>query len=153
MKRTLRILFITFAAFAVLAVTGCDDGGNDGGDVPADGTLTIEYTGDGSANGLPIVAAVIGEGNDPMQSQPLGFGGDLIDSGNASFTLTTSDESASWSGTGGTTYDVYIFIDSDGDDEPSTGDLLYKTFDPSVQYTQDGNEVVSVNYSDFNEMQ
>lgn len=53
MKRTISILFITFAVFAVLAITGCDsssDGGttSQGGgldSIPALGDMTI-YDGD-----------------------------------------------------------------------------------------------------------
>ncbi|MFN2395996.1 MAG: hypothetical protein ABR597_09945, partial [Bacteroidales bacterium] len=55
-----------------------------------------------------------------------------------------------WTGTEGVTYDIYIYTDSDDDNNPATGPTVGKMTDPFPQTVSiNGNQSVSIDYNDM----
>ncbi len=56
-----------------------------------------------------------------------------------------------WRGTKDTTYDVYFFIDGNGDGKMWPDDGDYEYTDEPVTYTQNGDKVIETVFDDYKE--
>jgi hypothetical protein len=116
--------------------------------------LSISFIVDGN----DMVALALAEGDQPGGAAPiLGVGVGVTSGGAASAELRVPDSSdnptsTTWIATGGTTYDLYIYLDMDGDRIPSTGDYYHETFMPSVRFTVDGNMTVVTDLSEYTQI-
>jgi hypothetical protein len=118
--------------------------------------VTIE--GASTYNGDEFVIAVFAEGVYPLDEDPLAIGVGTIEAGSATVLAKWlneyGDPEGTFTGEGGVDYDVYMFIDGDGNQEPfQSQDLIYDAngevdFEPYT-YAQQGNVVISTTLSDY----
>ena len=145
------MIFVVTLIIAVgLGVTACNTGGG-----AADGTVTVNLSNAADANGHYLFVYVYAEGETDVNNPAavLATNNVQIADGTASVVLKLDDGSwmptgTDWTGTGGVTYDIYIYTDSDGDSNPDTGPGTAKktvTF-PQV-LTIDGDETVATDYT------
>lgn len=155
--------FGTLAAVAIGAalVAGCNSagagGGGGGSSAAMDGSVTVTFSGF-IVDGNDLVALALAEGDQPGGAAPiLGVGVDVTSGGAASAELRLPDSgdnptSTTWIATAGTTYDLYIYLDMDGDRIPSIGDYYHETFMPSVRFTVDGNMAIATDLSEYTQL-
>lgn len=118
---------------------------------PTSGTLSVGLTGASEYAGKTIYIGVLPRGVDPMANEPLADGSAVISpQGTASMTAQTVPGGGNWIGSGDAEYDVYAFIDMDGNGEangPNNGDLLHSP--APVIYWQYGDAVMPTLASDY----
>ena len=110
------MIFVVTLIIAVgLGVTACNTGGG-----AADGTVTVNLTNADAANGHYLFVYVYAEGETDVNNPAavLATNNVQIADGTASVVLKLDDESwmptgTDWTGTGGVTYDIYIYTDSE----------------------------------------
>ena len=161
------LIFITLTCvLAVMgtALTSCDlfpdsnDGSNDGetsGD-PEPGTLTVNLTNAATANGHDLWAYVYAAGETDFNtaSTVIATNYAQIVSGSATLVLEEDDgnwapNGTEWTGQAGASYDVYIYTDVGGDNDP-IGDIDAKQADPMPIIVEiDGNQIIEVDYFDM----
>ena len=155
-SKCLSALMLPVLCFGLLAfLSGCPQN-TAGPTIPADGTLPISLTAAGAVEGKGTLFAVLDSGADPY-SDPLLAGGDFDivgGTGNATAAVMVSPY-GDWVGTGGHTYDVYLWVDIDGDSAtvqyPESGvDMRLKTYpvtvdiDANISLTYSGTDVETV---------
>jgi hypothetical protein len=92
---------------------------------PDDGTLTGRLTGAGDQNGLNFQVLILPAGAELIEDNLLGVWEDMIVDGTVDVQVREFPESVDpLILVGGELYDVYGFIDLDGDEIPSAGDYL-----------------------------
>jgi hypothetical protein len=108
-----------------------------------DGTLTMGLINAFSVDGKRVVFGVFDAGADPL-SDPLLAGGDFdVTGGSGSGTANeVVAPYGAWIGTGGTSYDVYLWVDMDGDSAtvqyPESGvDMRLTTYPVTVEIDDD----------------
>jgi hypothetical protein len=117
--------------------------------IPAEGTLTIGLTAAGVVEGKRTMFAVFDAGANPYTDTMLATNEFDVVSGTGSSTAAeTLPPYLDWLGTGGNSYDVYLWVDIDGDSAtvqyPESGvDMRLKTFPVTVEI--DGN--ITLTYS------
>jgi hypothetical protein len=170
LRKPVSLFVVVAAVVLVLAVPGCsdllgssggggnnssntDDGTDQNGDdaTSSDGTLTISVTGADAHDGATLLAGVFAHGVAPESgAEPLAYSdSEVIAGGSASAVLYEdgSGTSQAWQGTGGETYDAYVFIDVDDDGEPSYGDYAHNS--QPLTYIQDGDHSIATEFSDY----
>lgn len=149
-RRFMSVVRVLLTAAAVcLLIVACDEAGA-GGD---SGTLQVTVTGGDTTDDV-MFFGVVPAGTEVSDSTVVAFCEDQTFAVDGSTTSTGSviaisdedtDPDTIWYGTGGTTYDVYVFVDlganGGSNNGPNTGDKIYST-----QYTQDGNATISAVY-------
>jgi hypothetical protein len=125
---------------------------------PSNGTLTFTITGETAYNGKLIAGFVVPHGTAPLLASPYNFvayhGLDgvtpsIITSGTASMTFKAMpivSNAASWTGTGGSSYDVYVLIDMTNNG-PSTDDHVSTPW--PIVVAIDGNTTISKTAADY----
>jgi hypothetical protein len=147
-KRSVAVVLLVVASMLFFA--GCENpsssSSSSGGSSGEDGTLTVTATGlDGASDGK-LAFGVSLAGAEAITANMLALASpvDLSDvAGTDTRFAEPRDSNETWIGTGGTTYDVYIFVDLDDSNDPSDGDLLWSEW--PLQYTQDGDKTITVN--------
>ncbi len=139
----------------LLFFTSCSEGGSgSSGSTAEDGTVTVEIL--TSPNGITVTFGLFADGADPQTADFLAAGSGTGTGGTLSVTLEASDGAggttgSAWTGTGGTSYDIYIISDEDSsgtESGPSSGDYYLET-----SVTVDGNTTVTKTYSsDFTQI-
>ncbi len=119
--------------------------------VPTSGTLTLTISGATDYAGKTLYIGVLNPGDDPLTVEPIADGSATIASdGTAEILAVTVPTGGTWSGTGDDEYDVYAFIDMNGNGEsggPDVGDMVY---DPApVTYWQYGDKEMPTEASDY----
>lgn len=117
MKKSLILIFILL--LIIILPFACEDSGDDDDD---DDTTTYAATltlTDATAyNTQPFLVAVFEHLDDPNTDSPVGSGSDTIDSiGTASVSVNLEPGD----------YDVYAFIDENGDQQPTGGEMYWDT--------------------------
>ncbi len=123
------------------------------GDMVEAKTLTISVTGATDYEGATMFARVLPSGGDPGSDQPLAVAEAAVNAAGEAEALALSG-GAAWTGTQGTSYDVYIAIDADGSGttEPNAGDPVYNPDGGDLgplSYTQTGNKRVDTDSGDY----
>ncbi|MBN2322250.1 MAG: hypothetical protein JXQ30_00830 [Spirochaetes bacterium] len=135
-----------------LGVTACNTGGEIGA---VDGTVTVTLSNAGAVDDDTLSVYVYAEGetdvNNPAKLLATNFA--VITDGTASVVLREDDGDwmptvTNWTGTGGTTYDIYIYTDSDGDGELETG-TVYITDPFPGTVTIDGDQTVATDFAEM----
>jgi len=168
MKKTFLFLIVSLAIIAAIAftITSCsmfglssDDDDDDTGEDPVNGSLTVNLT-----NGVQddeFYAYLYPEGtslfeaNDPANLLATNNGVVAAD-GTCSFVLMEDDgnwmpTATTWTGSGGTSYDVYVYTDpnGDGDYDPGTG-TGGKQLDPyPYVITINGDKEMNTDYNNY----
>ena len=158
------IAFILVLAAISTVLTSCDLflDGNDGSngsetsDDPEPGTLTVNLTNAATANGHDLWAYVYADGETDVNTASTVIATNYAEivSGAAAFVLEEDDGSwapngTEWTGEAGASYDVYIYTDVGGDNNP-IGDADAKQTDPMpVLVTIDGDQLIEVDYLDM----
>lgn len=143
------LIAIVLVVGLCLIVAACDEAGA-GGD---SGTLHVTVTGGDTTDDV-MFFGVVPAGTEVSDATVVAFCEDQTFAADGATTTTDSviaisdedtDPDTIWYGTGGTTYDVYVFVDlganGGSNNGPNTGDKIYTT-----QYTQDGNAAISAVY-------
>jgi hypothetical protein len=140
---------------SILIFTGCEESSESSGF--SDGTLTATLT--SGPVGEYLCAYVYPENSDPYVATNLVAVkvGLIPGSGDLSLVLENDDgnwepDGTTWTGSGGTTYDVYIYTDpdTDGDNNPETGPGSPKKTVPwPIKITIDGDMAINTDYADM----
>jgi len=156
---------IGVAVVVVISVlcAACEEAGADDSSSVPGGTLDITVTGGAETTGSNddvMFFGVFPDGEAPAENNALSFCEDHVFQAGTPTTTgavrAISDEDTDpdtiWYGTGGVTYDVYVFVDEDfahsgSSDGPQTGDRMYQ-----FEYTQNGNEARTIDLSAFGTM-
>lgn len=149
MRRIVLLLGVAIIACGMLLV-GCDSSSE------ADGTSTVALTNASAADGDSFVVYVYPSGETDVNNPGtvLATGNTKIASGAATVTVKVDNGSwqptgTDWVGTGGTSYDFYIYTNDPND--PYADPTSYansKMTDPMpVSVTVDGNQTLSVDYA------
>lgn len=151
-KKNWWFLGILVTIGTILLISGCDEAG------ASDGKVTVSLTnhGGGADNYFYTYLYASGE-TDTGESNVLACNFEEIGGDNtASFVLEEEDTSTAdnwvpngiqWIGTGGTSYDLYIYTDAD-DNEPD-GDNEQKTDPFPITITIDGDQTVEIDYTEM----
>lgn len=151
----MRRLYIVLVAICIAALLagGCDStgAGSDGnGDPVQDGTVTVSLSGASAIDGQHLWGWLYAadEWNLDSGEKVLAGGTQPISGGSASFVLKQSDGNwgytdAPWSGTGGSSYDLYIITASEGGEPLETSRI---TADWPEKVTIDGDTSVELSY-------
>ncbi len=133
---------------------------------PHDGKITVSLTGASAADTQGLYAFLFADGETVFDNPALLIATNQIEisGGTASFTLEESDGSTwfgngtEWIGTGGTGYDLYIYIDGnvDGDNDPETNDppatpAPRHAASYPVDLSVDASETLDISYDDMDE--
>lgn len=149
MLRKNRQMWILLVAVIAVALAGCNNPvGSDGGggagtdDDPSNGTLSVSISDAETVNTDELLVRIVehdGDVND--QEDEISQGRSVIEEGNA----TVDDFEGDWEGTGGETYDLYVFLIDDEEDPPYTHE--YEEY-PHV-YAQDGDYILETTLDDY----
>lgn len=145
-----RSITVVLVLLLFLFYFGCENPSSSDSSAAVDGTFTATATGlttdlDGSLGfAIVPVGAELEEAN--VIAIAWSEDGQSAGTDSAIAIKHPDGNGATWTGTGGTQYDVYIFLDKDDSSSPSLGDPHYDTW--PVRYTQNGNKTVSTTYSD-----
>ncbi len=165
---------LVLVGLVFLLTTGCDLLGDD--DDEKDGTLTVSVSGvpsDICANGdtdtlfavFIMIAGASIEEDEWLEEEWVGLVAEEVENGSASGTAFIADQGDTrpdWTGTGGSSYDVYptIYCVTFGEGAPTKGenafylvdaDLVYDKADWSapITYKQDGNKSISTAFEEY----
>ena len=109
------------ALVILLIVMACPDNGV----TYSDGTLTVGLVGYSTGDGHQALFGVYAGGSDPYTDPIIAMGQFTIGDGGGSFQAEDPSNNP-WTGTGGTTYDVYLWVDLNDNWEtitfPESGD-------------------------------
>ena len=144
-----------FAFITMLVFSGCENLFGEDED-EENGTLTVTVT-DIIPNSDYGVAGVFPAGANAETTTPIAAGYGALSSSSITVTARMVDSSGNltsttWTGSGGTSYDLYIFTkDSEPSNaatvKPESGDDTYTTF--PITYTQDGDVNLVLSGDDF----
>jgi len=162
MKKTGSVFITLILILTVFGtvVTSCDllpeNNDKDAKNEPEPGKLTVTLTNAAAANGHDLWAYVYAEGetNTDSPSMVIATNYDTIASGTASFILKEDDGNWSpavteWSGEAGESYDVYIYTDTGGDNNPIGDADARQTVPIPMVITIDGDQTIDIDYSDM----
>ncbi len=148
------ILLTVLLAASVLLFFACPNPGNDTS--AENGTVSVTLT--NAPNDEPVAAFLYAE-NEPAintESKVLAVNYSTVAGGTASFVLEGpaagwSPNGTTWYGSGGTSYDIYVYTDDnvDTDDEPATTPTSKGTDPFPMTVTIDGNQTVNIDYTDM----
>lgn len=160
-RRIRTVLWLLVAVTAVILFGGCEEAGTDG-TAPTDGGVRVVLsgaTGPVADNQDGIAAVLYAENEKSIYSASAALAikeGTVGADGTASLVLMETDDdfgetTTPWTGTAGTTYDLYIYTDddADGDYEPVTSDRAYRTASYPMTVTIDGDQNVAVDFADM----
>jgi hypothetical protein len=116
-------------------------------------TVTLSNAGGADSHTLFVYIYAEGETDVNNSAQVLATNNAVISDGTASVVLKEDDGNweptgTDWTGTDGTTYDIYIYTDSDGDSDMETG-TVYMTDPFPGTVTIDGNQTVNIDFGDM----
>jgi hypothetical protein len=153
-RKTKKLLYtLILTGLVTFFLYSCD---KDEDNKPAS-NVSVNLTNAESANGHYVWATIYAENETDVNNadKVLATMFVQIQSGAASITLQEDDgewmpNGTEWTGTEGVTYDIYIYTDSDDDNNPTTGPTVGKIIDPAPQtVTINGNQSVTINYNDM----
>lgn len=147
---------------AILLI-GCESAGSGGGGGAGsnaeDGTVTVALSGAASEDGSTFGAFLYAKHEPSIYTESRMLAVNYVQiaaDGTASVTLEGHDGSwgpdgTTWVGAGGTSYDLYVYTDSDddGDGEPVTSSSAYRPVDYPMELLVDGNTTVSLDLADM----
>jgi hypothetical protein len=153
MARLSRVIPIC-SVLLLIGIIGCEPPDDDGTPPPKeDGTLTVVVTEAGAIDGKDVLGCVLDGGADPYTA-PMLAGVDCTVSGGSGMGMMQIFEPPydTWVGTGGSSYDVYLWVDMNGNREtvlyPESGvDLQLSDWPSTVEI--DGNTTVTLTLADF----
>lgn len=137
--------FATILIVALVLVVSCSDNGADGGG----GTLTVSVSGISGHDGDVLLFGVFAENADLQNDDPVAYGEQTIASGAASATALDNTTDQTWTGSGGVTYDLYVFIDGNGNEEPDNGEDAVNGLATAEKITIDGDQTANFTDTDF----
>jgi hypothetical protein len=145
-NRSLAVFLVVVASmlhFASCENPSSSDSGS-GGSSGADGTFTVTATGLDETRDGKLAFGIALAGAEAITANMLALASaDLSEVEGTDTCIAEHPETPeTWIGTGGTTYDVYIFLDLDDSNDPSEGDELYSEW--PLQYTQNGDKTVTI---------
>jgi hypothetical protein len=141
-------------ALLLMGVSGCQPPDGDG-PPPAkeDGTLTMALSDAAAIEGIDVLGAAFEHGADPMASPMLAVVDFTVSGGGGSGAMRDTDPPYdTWVGTGGGSYDVYLWVDMNGNratvQYPESGvDMQLADFPLAVVI--DGDTTVTLTAADF----
>jgi hypothetical protein len=144
-----------FAFITLLVFSGCENLFGEDED-EEDGALTVTVT-DIVTSSDYGVAGVFPAGADAETTTPIAAGYKALSSSSVTVTARLVDSSGNltsttWTGSGGTSYDLYVFTKNSepsnaGTVKPESGDDTYTTF--PITYKQDGDVNLVLSGNDF----
>lgn len=155
-----RSVVVGLAVISVLFFAGCENpssssSSSSGGSSGDDGTFTVTVSGLDASLSDTLVFAIVPAGATVTESNLVAMC--WLDHNEPAGTDTCvaipPEGGEDWVGTGGTTYDAYIFLDVDDDvgEGPVAGDYKYK--DWPLRYTQDGNREIATTFDDYTQIE
>jgi hypothetical protein len=157
-SRLIKTVLVSVAGLLVSVIMlGCPGGS---GTSPAvDGSVTVRLENASAINGHDLYAYLYAHNEYSIntESKVLAVNYETVASGTSEITLeeeSSADDDwapngTTWMGSGGVSYDVYIYTDDndDGDHEPATGDpgSSYRTDPYATTVTIDGDQTITVN--------
>jgi hypothetical protein len=133
----------------VAVVSGCPTSAVGGSD-ESEGGLTVTLSGATTVpDGSELVIEVLTQPSDWHDQAPEATGRGTVSGGIASVEAELPGTDTAWIGTGGTTYDVYVYIDENDNSRLDPGEWKYA--DNPITYTQDGDHVVPTVPAEYEE--
>lgn len=144
------MIALLVVALPAAILTGCDEAATGGSDA-ANGGLTVTLSGATEiADGSALIIEVLTQPSDWNDQDAEAIGHGPVTGGAASAQAMVPNTSTPWIGAGGTTYDVYVYIDDvDGNSRLDPGEWKYA--DNPITYTQDGDHVVPTTPAEYEE--
>jgi hypothetical protein len=136
----LRSLFIVsvIIVLAALVFTGCPDENGASG-----GTITVKIINAGDKTDKDFLFCVLNEGGNIEVDDPVAWGGGVIAGGTAED--VAEDDNGDVIFTDGEKYDIYAFVDDNGDGVRNIGEMAGGNNGVEV----DGDITVTLDYNDF----
>ena len=145
------VLFI-FIITALLLLSSCEESGSSSDD----GTITVQLTNYNSTLDTTLYVYVYrgGETDVNTASKVLGFKTGDISGGSATVIVKNAEPggdfvteaSAQWTGSGGESYDIYIYTDDSSNDPTDNNSGEKKADSYPMSVTVDGDHVISLDY-------
>ena len=150
-----RMFIFTLTALSLLFFScdkdSDDKDSDDEGDRDEGGSVTIELTGDGTNENKELLVALYGGADDPETDTPVASVVITVpsDGTTANALLTEHLTNDTWYAVSDTVYDIYLFIDVDGDEDRSAGDLSSDEYWPKVYNSINSDTTLIVDEADL----